>query len=89
VAQIIRQQGNRTRTASSRNTKRHWVGTVGEIISECLGDFTRNPHPGGAGAVNGYEHITFNDGSELWLKFIGTFKMTILGKIILKRAAIC
>jgi hypothetical protein len=39
VAQIIRQQGNPTRAASSRNAGRHQVGTVGEIISECLGDF--------------------------------------------------
>jgi phosphatidylserine/phosphatidylglycerophosphate/cardiolipin synthase-like enzyme len=39
VAQIIRQQGNQTRAASSRNAGRHHVGTAGEIISECLGDF--------------------------------------------------
>jgi hypothetical protein len=39
VAQIIRQQGNWTRAPSSRNAGRHHVGTMGEIISECLGDF--------------------------------------------------
>jgi hypothetical protein len=39
VAQIIRQQGNPTRAPPSLNAGRHHVGTVGEIISECQGDF--------------------------------------------------
>jgi len=37
--------------------------------------------PDGKGAVNGYEHITFNDGSELWLKYIGTFKIDSQGAL--------
>jgi hypothetical protein len=31
---------------------------------------------GGGGAVNGYENIIFSDGSELWWKYTGTYKLT-------------
>ena len=32
--------------------------------------------PGGGGTVNGYENIIFSDGSELWLKYTGTYKLS-------------
>jgi len=31
--------------------------------------------PGGGGTVNGYENIIFGDGSELWLKYTGAYKL--------------
>jgi hypothetical protein len=31
--------------------------------------------PGGGGTVNGYENIVFSDGSELWWKYTGTYKL--------------
>jgi hypothetical protein len=31
--------------------------------------------PGGGGTVNGYENIVFSDGSELWWKYTGTYKI--------------
>jgi hypothetical protein len=31
--------------------------------------------PGGGGAVSGYENIVFSDGSELWWKYTGTYKL--------------
>ncbi len=37
--------------------------------------------PGGSGTVNGYENIVFNDASELWLKYIGTFKFDSKGAL--------
>jgi hypothetical protein len=35
--------------------------------------------PGGGGTVNGYENIIFSDGSELWWKYIGTYKLDSKG----------
>jgi hypothetical protein len=35
--------------------------------------------PGGGGTVNGYENIVFSDGSELWWKYIGTYKIDSKG----------
>jgi hypothetical protein len=31
--------------------------------------------PGGGGTVNGYENMSFSDGSELWWKYSGTYKI--------------
>lgn len=35
--------------------------------------------PGGGGTVNGYENTIFSDGSELWWKYIGTYKIDSKG----------
>jgi hypothetical protein len=35
--------------------------------------------PGGGGTVNGYENIVFSDGSELWWKYIGAYKIDSKG----------
>jgi hypothetical protein len=35
--------------------------------------------PGGGGTVNGYENMIFGDGSELWWKYIGTYKIDSKG----------
>jgi hypothetical protein len=37
--------------------------------------------PGGGGTVNGYENIIFSDGSELWWKYSGTYKIDSKGVI--------
>jgi hypothetical protein len=37
--------------------------------------------PGGGGTVNGYENIIFSDGSELWWKYIGTYKVDSKGAL--------
>jgi hypothetical protein len=37
--------------------------------------------PGGGGIVNGYENIIFSDGSELWWKYTGTYKLDSKGVI--------
>ena len=39
MRKIIRQRGTGPRATSCRNTGRHHVGTPGDIISECPGDF--------------------------------------------------
>jgi hypothetical protein len=39
--------------------------------------------PGGGGTVNGYENMIFSDGSELWWKYIGTWKTDSKGVISL------
>jgi hypothetical protein len=39
--------------------------------------------PGGGGTVTGYENIIFSDGSELWWKYIGTWKADSKGVISL------
>jgi hypothetical protein len=35
--------------------------------------------PGGGGTVNGYENTIFSDGSELWWKYTGTYKLDSKG----------
>jgi hypothetical protein len=37
--------------------------------------------PGGGGTVNGYENIIFGDGSELWWKYTGTYKIDSKGAV--------
>src|SRR5260221_14579116 len=37
--------------------------------------------PGGGGTVNGYENIIFSDGSELWWKYMGTYKIDSKGVV--------
>jgi hypothetical protein len=37
--------------------------------------------PGGGGTTNGYENIVFSDGSELWWKYTGTYKLDSKGAV--------
>jgi hypothetical protein len=53
------------------STARTTVFNAGDGIAE----------PGGGGAVNGYENIVFSDGSELWWKYTGTYKIDSKGVV--------
>jgi hypothetical protein len=53
------------------STVRTTVFNAGDGIAE----------PGGGGAVNGYENIVFSDGSELWWKYTGTYKIDSKGVV--------
>jgi hypothetical protein len=39
--------------------------------------------PGGGGTVNGYENMIFGDGSELWWKYTGIYKIDSKGVLLL------
>jgi hypothetical protein len=56
-------------------------GSVARITVFNAGDGIAGP--GGGGTVNGYENMIFSDGSELWWKYNGTYKIDSKGVLSL------